>query len=88
MTLYIESAKQPGGEEVEMPSSKRWEDLSSAQKRGIIILGTLQVLLAAVAFWDLSRRPADQIKGSKSLWIGLIMVNWVGPLAYFIVGRK
>jgi len=38
--------------------------------------------------WPLSRRPQDQIKGPKPLWVGISFINTIGPLAYFSFGRK
>jgi hypothetical protein len=69
-------------------TQKRWRDLTSMQKRGITILGIIQVSLLGAALWDIRRRPAEQIRGSKWLWTMVAFINYVGPLAYFIVGRK
>lgn len=67
---------------------KRWRDLSGTQKRGVVILGIIQASLLGAALWDIRHRPADQIRGSKWLWTVVAFVNYVGPLAYFIIGRK
>jgi hypothetical protein len=48
----------------------------------------LQLLLAAAALLDLRRRPSDQVRGSKKLWAAAAFVNFVGPLAYFMFGRR
>jgi Phospholipase_D-nuclease N-terminal len=48
----------------------------------------VQVGLLVRALWDLWRRPADQINGSKLLWAPLCFVNFIGPLAYFRWGRR
>ncbi|HEU5011799.1 MAG TPA: PLD nuclease N-terminal domain-containing protein [Roseiflexaceae bacterium] len=69
-------------------TQKRWRDLTSMQKRGITILGIIQVSLLGAALWDIRRRPAEQIRGSKWLWTMVAFINYVGPLAYFIIGRK
>jgi hypothetical protein len=37
---------------------------------------------------DIRRRPADQIKGSKRMWSALAFVNIIGPIAYFVFGRR
>lgn len=66
---------------------RQWSDLSPAQQAGIVVAGTVQVALAATAWWDLAHRPASQVRGPKPLWAVGIAVNWVGPLAYFTVGR-
>jgi hypothetical protein len=66
----------------------QWSDLTTTQRRGIVLVGIVQVALLAAALFDIRRRPADQINGSKLLWTGLAFVNFVGPLAYFLFGRK
>jgi hypothetical protein len=37
--------------------------------------------------FDLRRRPAAQINGSKRLWVAASFVNSLG-IAYFVFGRK
>jgi hypothetical protein len=69
-------------------NSKRWADLSDSQRVAIVFLGTIQIGLLAVALWDLAHRGADEIRGSRKLWAGLVFINWFGPLAYFAIGRK
>lgn len=71
-----------------MDRAKRWSDLSGGQRRSIVAAGAVQVLLAAAALADLRRRPGDQVRGSKKLWAAATMVNFVGPLAYFLFGRR
>jgi hypothetical protein len=48
----------------------------------------VQLTLLAAALFDISRRPQDQIKGPKPLWVGISFINTIGPLAYFFFGRK
>lgn len=66
----------------------RWEDLSQGQRRLILALASLQLSLLATALWDIYRRPAEQIKGSKWAWAAASLVSFVGPLAYFAFGRR
>ncbi|HEU5470801.1 MAG TPA: PLD nuclease N-terminal domain-containing protein [Actinophytocola sp.] len=47
----------------------------------------VQVGLAAVAWVDLARRPAERVRGRKPLWAVAIAVNFVGPVAYLCCGR-
>jgi hypothetical protein len=47
-----------------------------------------QVTLLVAALVDLRRRPARKVRGDKRLWTALSFVNYVGPIAYFTVGRK
>jgi hypothetical protein len=46
------------------------------------------VLLAALVWRDLARRPATGVRGSKNLWRLLSAANTSGSLAYVLVGRK
>jgi hypothetical protein len=67
---------------------KRWSDLSPGQRRATVGAGLVELGLKIAAVVDLRRRPADEIRGSKPLWVALLFVNFVGPLAYFAFGRK
>jgi Phospholipase_D-nuclease N-terminal len=67
--------------------AQKWSDLSSRRQTGMVIGGLIQLALAATAWADLARRPADQVNGPKGLWAVLIAVNFVGPLSYFVFGR-
>jgi hypothetical protein len=67
---------------------KSWSELSARQRTGIEILGLLQVLLLAAAQWDLSRRSSEEVNGDKRLWRLLVFINFIGPIAYFLVGRR
>jgi hypothetical protein len=71
-----------------MNQKKQWKDYSPMTRVRIIALGLVQVTLLAAALWDIRQRPAEAINGSKKLWYGLVFVNFVGPIAYFVVGRK
>jgi hypothetical protein len=69
-------------------AKKRWNDLSPAQKKGIIAAGIVQNSLLLAALVDLRRRPAEQINGKKRLWVAGSFVSWIGPISYFAFGRK
>ncbi|MCL4297515.1 MAG: PLDc N-terminal domain-containing protein [Anaerolineae bacterium] len=71
-----------------MSKQKHWQDLTSPQKTAIILLSFFQFALLVAALWDIRQRSAEQINGSKRLWTLAAFVNFVGPLAYFIFGRK
>ena len=70
-----------------MPA-QRWSDLSSRQQTGMLIAASVHLALAATAWTDLARRPAALVRGPKALWAVLIAVNFIGPLSYFVVGRR
>ena len=67
---------------------KTWSELSPAQRSLTLAAGAVQVGLLAAALVDIRRRPADQVRGSKPMWVALSFVNFIGPLAYFRFGRR
>jgi hypothetical protein len=67
---------------------KQWKDLSSKRRARIFVQAAIQLALTALALRDLRHRPADQVKGSKRLWALVAFVQPVGPIAYFVFGRK
>ena len=71
-----------------MVKKKRWSDLSPVQQTVVVILGTVQVALLVAALWDIRQRTEAEINGSKALWTVLAFFNFVGPITYFVFGRK
>ena len=71
-----------------MGDKKKWDDLSVPQKAGVGLLGVAQVGLLVAAQIDLTRRTDAQVNGPKPLWRAVSLINFVGPLAYFAVGRR
>lgn len=71
-----------------MATKKRWSDLTPLQQVGGIISATIQLALAATAWTDLARRPADEVNGPKPMWAVIILVNFIGPVSYFIFGTR
>jgi Phospholipase_D-nuclease N-terminal len=69
-------------------ANKRWSELSSGQRRGIMLSGTVQVALLIAALADIWRRPEEEIRGDKRLWAALSFVNFIGPISYFLFGRR
>lgn len=69
-------------------AKRRWKDLTPKQQATVLTLGAIQLSLAATAWTDLAKRPAEQVHGPKWVWAAVIAVNWVGPLAYFWKGRS
>lgn len=67
---------------------KKWKDLQPWAKRAVVVGGTIQLSLMAAAQADISRRPAEDINGSKLLWRLISMVNVAGPILYFLLGRR
>ena len=67
---------------------KKWSEMTSSQRRSVVVMGALQLSLATAAWVDLARRPAEQVNGSKGKWAAVIAINWIGPIVYFARGRK
>jgi hypothetical protein len=64
------------------------KEVSPARRVVFGLFGIVQVAFAFLAFWDLAHRPASQVRGPKPVWVPVILINWVGPLAYFYVHRN
>jgi hypothetical protein len=69
-------------------AKKQWSDMTSTQKTGTVLLVGAQIVMLTAALLNIRRQPEDQINGSKRLWAALSFVNFIGPIAYFIWGRK
>jgi hypothetical protein len=70
---------------------RRWSELSPRARRVIVIAGTADAVLRAVALADLARRPADAVRGSKRSWaaaVGLVSSAGAVPIAYLVLGRR
>ncbi|WP_448808199.1 PLD nuclease N-terminal domain-containing protein [Agromyces bauzanensis] len=68
--------------------NRRWSDLTSGQRARLLVAASVQLALAATAWADLANRPAAQVNGPKLMWAAIIAVNFVGPIAYFALGRR
>ena len=69
-------------------AGRKWRDLTPRQRAGVLVLGSIQISLAATAWADLANRPAAMVNGSKARWALIIAINFFGPLAYFRWGRR
>lgn len=69
-------------------TNKKWSDLSTWQKRLIGVVGAVEAVMTVAALVDLGRRPASQVRGPKAAWRIGAFVQPVGPIAYFVVGRR
>jgi hypothetical protein len=67
---------------------RRWSDLSTRDRAGMITLSAAELVLTVTAAVDLYRRPRTGIRGPKALWWPAIFVQPVGPIAYLALGRR
>lgn len=68
--------------------TKQWADMSTCQRVLVVVGSVVQISLAVAAWVDLARRRPEQVKGPKSRWAGIIGINFVGPILYFVLGRE
>ncbi|MCC7353102.1 MAG: PLDc_N domain-containing protein [Anaerolineae bacterium] len=56
----------------------------------LIPIVVIELALLAAALADLSRRPAEQVRGhNKWIWVAVIvLINFIGPIVYFVAGRE
>jgi hypothetical protein len=54
----------------------------------LVALVAAQVVSAALAWNDLTRRGDDQVRGRKNLWRTLIVMNPGNSVVYWLVGRR
>ena len=51
-------------------------------------IGVVHLTVVTLTWQDIRRRPADQIRGSKTLWRILSAANTTGSGAYWLFGRR
>ena len=73
---------------LERRTTKQWKRLSPQQRTMYVAGSVVQVTLFAAAQIDITRRDADEIRGPKLLWRLLCFVNFIGPILYFVLGRR
>lgn len=66
----------------------RWSDLTDRQRKLLVTAAACEASLKIAALIDIQRRPPSQIRGPKALWRAAMVVNLLGPLSYFLVGRR
>lgn len=71
-----------------MREKKKWSELSPRARAAIVVGGIAEVVMTAIAVRDLRRRPATGVRGPKMLWLPVCFVQPVGPLFYFVFGRR
>ena len=72
-------------------AAQHWKDLSPRTRRLLLAAVAVDGGLKAAALFDLRRRPASQVRGSKRVWVPVVaVVNSAGliPLSYFAFGRR
>lgn len=68
--------------------TRQWRDFTPRQRKAIVAAGALQLVLLGAALMDLRRRSSDELRGGKRLWVPAVFINFIGPVAYFLFGRR
>ena len=71
-----------------MARKKSLQDLTVQQKKAVGVSAAVQFVLAGLALADIWRRPASEVRGSRALWSAACAVNFIGPISYFLFGRR
>ena len=70
---------------------KKWNDLDPRTRRVIVVASAIEGVLKVAAVIDLSRRPSNEVRGSRAGWwvAAVSLINSLGavPIAYFAWGR-
>ena len=67
--------------------ARSFSDLSPAAQRVAALTGVVQVAMLVAAQVDLARRADHEVRGPRRVWQAVVLVNVVGPLAYWRWGR-
>ena len=71
-----------------MGKKKTWKEMPPAARIGTVLVGIAQMALMVAAQRDISKRPAELINGPKVAWRMAAFINFIGPMGYFVFGRK
>lgn len=66
----------------------KWSDLDSASQKWIIGMVAYEALEKLVTWHFIYHTPKAKTRGSKWMWFGLSFINFLGPAAYALWGRK
>jgi hypothetical protein len=63
-------------------------DLNDRQKRLLLVVLVVHVIVARFTLRDLRRTPQSAVRGPKRLWRVWATINTTGSLAYWTFGRR
>jgi hypothetical protein len=67
---------------------KPWKASSAAKGARAAAQGIVNLVLVIWAVRDIRRRSDDEINGRRKMWMMAAFAPPVGPIAYFLFGRK
>lgn len=69
-------------------AKRKWSELSTPAKAGVVTLAAVEAVVTTIAARDLSGRTDDQVNGPRWLWKIAFFVQPFGPIGYLVLGRK
>jgi hypothetical protein len=57
-------------------------------KYALAAIAAVHVVVVALTWRDISRRPAEQVRGNKKFWRVLSALNTANAAVYWLVGRR
>jgi hypothetical protein len=63
-------------------------ELTPVLRVAVTVAAAIQLVLLLAALLDIRKRAAGELRGSKGMWVAISFVNFIGPIAYFLWGRK
>ncbi len=67
---------------------RQWHRSLRRQRRAMLLLAPIEVLLTAAAVMDLAQRPPRLVRGPKVARCPAMVVQPIGPVAYLARGRR
>jgi len=69
-------------------ANRGFKSLSPVRQAAVVGIAAWQIWLLVAAQRDIHRTPADEVRGSKTVWRLICLINTFGPLAYFRWGHR
>ena len=64
------------------------DSLTDHQKRVLLVVLVVHLIVAKLTWLDLRRRPDGAVRGNKRFWRLASLVNTTGSVAYWLLGRR
>lgn len=65
-----------------------WKELSAGKRTFIVLLIIVQLALTGAAHADIATSRESELTASKRTWRMISLIDFVGPVAYFLAGRR
>ena len=69
-------------------SDRSWGSLPATTRRLLEVGGVIEFGFKLAALRDIYLRADEEIRGNKWVWVAAQAINTLGPLSYFMFGRR